>query len=362
MRATFELPVGLHFGSRTGPTHGQFTLQPKQSKQIDMWFNPKHMFRENQNIHFEFGNKYFMMNAMVRTNFDQTQLLLKTVKSKVQTGMNAALVQTTAEKIMQTQKMNTISPDTLKLTTRNAKNVTYDQQKYDKVIVDQTQNYQAQFVNKTQQLNEQDSDSSQVDDAANYRMLLSKSKNLNDQKVTAYNDALDLGMNDTAYAKNDLRQSKTAKAKNFVEDEITEVQKCVEIAAQRKDRPALKNDHTPTVKQYLKEQFEPIVFAKIESEVKAKLTQRQLMQITMGPSNYKFGELTAMTSITKYFKIANDLQQYIKVELKPQNENIQLMSQDSSSSKIYSSERVNYLIQDAQYLPPGHYTSFLIQC
>lgn len=32
------------------------------------------------------------------------------------------------------------------------------------------------------------------------------------------------------------------------------------------------------------------------------------MQITMGPSNYKFGELTAMTSITKYFKIANDLQ------------------------------------------------------
>lgn len=78
-------------------------------------------------------------------------------------------------------------------------------------------------MNKTQQLNEQDSDSSQVDDTAHYRMLLSKSTNLNDQKVTAYNDALDLGMNDTAYAKNDLKTSKTIRTKNFVEEEITEV-------------------------------------------------------------------------------------------------------------------------------------------
>lgn len=57
-----------------------------------MWFNPKHMFRENQSIHFEFGNKYFMMNVLALTNFDQTQQLLKTVKPKVQTGLNASLV------------------------------------------------------------------------------------------------------------------------------------------------------------------------------------------------------------------------------------------------------------------------------
>lgn len=30
-------------------------------------------------------------------------------------------------------------------------------------------------------------------------------------------------MNDTAYAKNDLKPNKTVRAKNFVEEEITEV-------------------------------------------------------------------------------------------------------------------------------------------
>ncbi|CAL6041398.1 Conserved_hypothetical protein [Hexamita inflata] len=312
----FKLPTSVHFFSATGPRTGSIRFQPKETQTIDVFYNPKARIELNDFIHIEFGNKWFNVNYPVFVNFDQTQKLLGTVTAKICSQETQKLI--TTESGLQVDK------EIYEKTIKNQQHETYEQIKTKQVLQTQKLNYSKYLKRGDDEELDSDSESAEQD-----------------QKVTAYNDGLDLGLQDTAYAENKFNLKQQAKLIDFTQNQISQAEQCVETQQQPKERPALKNDLSPTVKQYTKQSFDPVLFSKIEQEVKNKLLQRQLVAITSGTTEYDFGEVTAQTEVTRYFKIANDLQQYIKIDLVKQE-----------------TRTATFSIQETQYLPPSCYTSF----
>ena len=56
--------------------------------------------------------------------------------------------------------------------------------------------------------------------------------------------------------------------------------------------------------------------ARVLGECAQPLPQKQFSILTTGQQQFDFGDVTVGTVGVRYFKIANDLQKYIKVELR----------------------------------------------
>ncbi|KAH0577727.1 hypothetical protein SS50377_21081 [Spironucleus salmonicida] len=314
VRIEMQLPPGFKINSDM-----TFTLQPKESRIFQLSYEPNSLTDFDGFFHINIGNSYYNVNIGLLVNKDQLPKKLQQTISKVDSRVQ--------KEALPLEMTNTITLSKFKDTIA-AQNLgmdgTYKASKLEQL---QNTNYCKKYMN------EEDSDDVEI----------------HHTKVTAYNDHIDLGLGDTAYDSAPFTYKQNPKIIDRTQQKINENIDMVDQMVQPKKRPALQNDILPTNKTYPQSAFDAIQFNKIHDECKVKLAQRQLSIITTGTTDFEFNQVTVGTTCTKYYKIANDLQNYVKVELayQPKEDDVQ------------SCEFI--ILNNPQYLPPGCYTSFGIQ-
>lgn len=334
--------------------HNELTtaLLPKEQRIFYLFYNPKSMTTFNDYMYIYLGEtNYYQITISLITNRDKEMTTrLKNVKAVLDTG-NKRIVEgmtlgdrkllnaTELRRFKEEQRLacdKTYNANKLKIAEKAKKECKKHAERTTAATESsKLYNYNKMYIDK-------DSDSSEEDDAK-YNVTIHK-KHINTSaldsmmtkqsgletgeitpgpivkpstKLSSYNDALDLGM-DPVYGDDDYDSSyRNKRKKSRVIEELDQLDRDhgTTVVLQPKKRATLANDVTAPVKLFGPSSYDNLELLRISQDIK-ELSTRELALISTGPTNFDLGTVTVGTKTVRYFKIANDLKNFIKIELK----------------------------------------------
>lgn len=334
--------------------HNELTtfLLPKEQRIFYLFYNPKSMTTFNDYMYLYLGDTdYYQVTVSLITNKDKEMTTrLKNVKAVLDTGNKRAVEGMT---LGDRKLLNATELKRHKEEQRLACDKTYNANKL-KIAEKAKQEGRktiaqggmaaesSKLYNYNRMYMDKDSDSSEEDDAK-YKVTTQrpelngsgldsittkqseKEKNMMEAatvvkpsaKLSSYNDALDLGM-ESGYGDNDYDSSyRNKRKKSRVVEELDQLDRDhgTTVVLQPKKRATLANDITAPVKLFGPSNYDNLELLRISQDIK-ELSTRELALISTGPTNFDLGTVTVGTKAIRYFKIANDLKNFIKIELK----------------------------------------------
>lgn len=334
--------------------HNELTtfLLPKEQRIFYLFYNPKSMTAFNDYMYLYLGETdYYQVTVSLVTNKDKEMTTrLKNVKAVLDTG-NKRTVEGMA--LGDRKLLNATELKKYKEEQRLACDKTYNANKL-KIAGKAKQEGRrtlaqggmtaesSKLYNYNRMYLDKDSDSSEEDDAK-YRttsqtgelstsglagattkqpgmegaMEVSSSAAKPSAKLSSYNDALDLGM-EPEYGDNDYDSNyRNKRKKSRVAEELDQLDRDhgTTVVLQPKKRATLANDTTAPVKLFGPSNYDNLELLRISQDIK-ELSTRELALISTGPMAFDLGTVTVGTKVVRYFKIANDLKSFIKIELK----------------------------------------------
>ncbi|TNJ28041.1 hypothetical protein GMRT_10041 [Giardia muris] len=344
LRITIKAPSAFHIGDPLNHNELTVTLQPKEARIFQLFFLPKSSTLFNDYMYVYLGNtEFYQVTVNLVTNKD------KALRQRIQN--TRAILDTANSRLVKDpglgkpQLMTATELQKLKFEKSLACDKTYMANRL-KMVQPESSDGKArkEMRNYTKRYLDPSTDSSESDDAKyelqDNRLVAQTKTQKPFERISAYNDVLDLGMADN-YGKNDYDSNyKNKRLKSKVQEELAKLDSNTESVAlmvQPKKRSTLSNDLLAPVKLFGPDNYDNLDILRFQQMIK-KLTARELALISTGPMEFDFETVTVGTRMVRYFKIANDLKVHIKVSL-------------TTSQQIYDQEiakrRETELVEDS---------------